>query len=62
MLPSVVRSWVVGGKRKVAYTIMFFINAMGLQLECVRMLHESLFRLVLLYGQGNNDMERKGKV
>ena len=42
----------VGSGRKVADAIRSLINARGLQLECARVLHESTFVLVLMYGNG----------
>ena len=36
--------------RKVAGAIRFLVNAMGLQLECARVLRETLLVLFLMYG------------
>ena len=38
----------VASRRKAASVIMFVVNVRGLQLECARMLHESLLVHVLL--------------
>ena len=43
------RRKIVSG-RKVEGTIRFLVNDRGLQLECVRVLHEGLLVPVLLYG------------
>ena len=36
--------------RRVAGVIRFLVNVMSLQLECTRVLHESLLVLVFIYG------------
>ena len=36
--------------RRVAVTIRALVNARSLQLECARVLHESMFVPVLMYG------------
>ena len=43
------RRKVVSG-RKVAGAIRFLVNTRGLQLECTRVLHETLLVPVLMYG------------
>ena len=40
----------VANGRRVAVAIRSLVNARGLQLECARVLHESLFVPVLMYG------------
>ena len=49
------RKKVVSGRR-VASAIGSMVNARSLQLECARVLHESLLVPVLIYGR-ENDME-----
>ena len=41
----------VGSGRRVAGAIRFLVNAMGLQFECARVLHEALFIPVLIHGR-----------
>ena len=40
----------VASGRRVAGAIRFLVNARSLQLECARILHNSLLVLVLMYG------------
>ena len=40
----------VASAKRVTGTIKSLVNARGLQLECDRVLHESLLILVLIYG------------
>ena len=47
--------------RKYAGAIRSWVNARGVQLECVRVLYEVLLVPVLLYGNETN-MEGKGEV
>ena len=42
----------VASGRKVAGAIRSMINAMGVHLQCARVLYEGLLRPVLLYGSG----------
>ena len=40
-------------ERRVAGSIRFLVNAMNLQLECARVLHETLLLPVLMYDNEN---------
>ena len=51
---------VVDGGRS-ADAIRSLVNDRGLQLECARILHESLLVSVLMHGR-DNDMEEEGEV
>ena len=44
-----------------ADAIRSLVNDRGLQLECARILHESLLVSVLMHGR-DNDMEEEGEV
>ena len=46
----------VGNRKKVASAIRSLVNGKGLQFECARVLHKTMFVLVLMYGN-ENDME-----
>ena len=41
----------VASGREVAGAIMFLVNAWDLQLECARVLHETLLVPILMYGR-----------
>ena len=47
----------VASGRRVAGTIRSLVNARGLQLECGKVLCESLLMLLLMYGRETNDMK-----
>ena len=40
----------VASGRRIARAIRFQVNARGLQLECTKVLHKTLFEPVLMYG------------
>ena len=50
----------VASGNRVADAIRFLVNARSLQVECARVLHESLLVPVLTHG--DNDMEGEGEV
>ena len=49
------------GKRRVEGAIRSLVNATGLQLECARVLHETLLVPILMYGR-DHDMESGGEI
>ena len=51
----------VASERRVAGAIRSLVNARDLQLECTRVLHETLLVRVLMYGS-ENVMEGEGEI
>ena len=47
----------MASERRVASAIRSPINARGLQLNCARLLHESLFMAVLMYGRRRRGLQ-----
>ena len=51
----------VASRRRVAGAITSLVNAMNLQVDCARVLHETLLVLVLMYGSDTMLWQEKGR-